>query len=362
MQTSWPPSSWRDISTLPVSKDSTRSSPSLTRFLPVLTRHEVDKRKLRKVALHHWSWTEVLAGAVMQKEFRGVADPDQAWILGELIRYLEHPRSGAMEFDDMGEAWVRVRDAVAASTLRSTNKGVDQVAARFDALLRFASLRLGRQLGTEVAPLLSRAELSNPSRRTQAMVTKLCGDGQLSGAIRIPDAVAPLTVTVDVRAGRVDCYVDIDAPREGRPATRVKWLVRQLANAPAGVRVEAYVAHARGSSAAGLLGAVRENPEMLVGPEGKDLRNFRVALSAPMGAKRGRGRGSFIDSVLSCVDTFYGDVLQDLKVWSATPPRFRDPDADKLATEEQPARAPLVSTGFSSQDDPDHTTPRARAR
>jgi len=116
------------------------------------------------------------------------------------------------------------------------------------------------------------------------MVTKLCGDGQLSGAIRIPDAVAPLTVTVDVRAGRVDCYVDIDAPREGRPATRVKWLVRQLANAPAGVRVEAYVAHARGSSAAGLLGAVRENPEMLVGPEGKDLRNFRVSLSAPMGA------------------------------------------------------------------------------
>ena len=32
----------------------------------------------------------------------GVADPDQrGWILGELIRYLEDPRSGALEFDDM---------------------------------------------------------------------------------------------------------------------------------------------------------------------------------------------------------------------------------------------------------------------
>jgi hypothetical protein len=51
----------------------------------------------------------VLAEAVMQKEFRGVADPDQAWILGELIRYLEHSRSGAMEFEDMGESWVAVR-------------------------------------------------------------------------------------------------------------------------------------------------------------------------------------------------------------------------------------------------------------
>jgi hypothetical protein len=62
----------------------------------------VDKRKLKRVALHHWSWSMVLAEAVLQKEHRGVADPDQAWILGELIRYLEHPRSGALQFDDMG--------------------------------------------------------------------------------------------------------------------------------------------------------------------------------------------------------------------------------------------------------------------
>jgi hypothetical protein len=81
---------------------------------PVSCQHptKVDKRKLRKVDLHHWSWSHVLAEAVMQKEHRGVADPDQAWILGELIRYLEHPGSGALEFDDMGQAWVPVREAV----------------------------------------------------------------------------------------------------------------------------------------------------------------------------------------------------------------------------------------------------------
>ena len=108
---------------------------------------KVDKRKLRKVALHHLSWSQVLAEAVMQKEFRGVADPDQAWILGELIRYLEHTRSGALEFDDMGESWTGVRDAVAAGTLRATDKGIPTVVARFDALLRFTSLSLGRRLG-----------------------------------------------------------------------------------------------------------------------------------------------------------------------------------------------------------------------
>ena len=134
---------------------------------------KVDKRKLRKVALHHYSWSHVLAEAVMQKEHRGIADPEQAWILGELIRYLEHPRSGALEFDDMGASWVGVRDAVAASTLRGTDKAAAEVAARFDALLRYASLRLGRQLGTEVTPALSRREIAEPTLRAQSLVASL---------------------------------------------------------------------------------------------------------------------------------------------------------------------------------------------
>lgn len=311
----------------------------------------IDKRKLKKVDLHHWSWTEVLAEAVMQKEFRGVADPDQAWVLGELIRYLEHPRSGALEFDDMSEAWVSVRDAVAASTLRPTNRGVAEVAARFDALLRFTSLRLGRQLGTEVTPILTRAELADPARRTQELVTRLCDEGVLIGSIRIPGAVAPLTITADLRASRIDCYIDIEAPRQGKPKTRVNWLLRQLADAPGSVRVEAYVVHGHGSSAAELLGAVREDSGLLINADGKELRSFRVAMSAPMGAKRGRGRGSFIDATLAAVDNFYSDVIQNLKAWSAAPPKLRHPDADQIAVE-QPTPTSLVSTSISSQDEP----------
>lgn len=57
----------------------------------------------------------------------------KAWILGELIRYLEHSKSGALEFDDMGEAWVGVRDQVTAGTLRTNDKGIAEVVARFDA-------------------------------------------------------------------------------------------------------------------------------------------------------------------------------------------------------------------------------------
>lgn len=314
---------------------------------PIAGQHptKVDKRKLKKVALHHWSWTYLLSTAVMQKEHRGISDPEQAWILGELIRYLEHPRSGALELDDMGPHWVAVREAVTAGTLRATDKTAPEVVARFDALLRYASLRLGRQLGTDVLPILSRKELAEPALRAQSLLTSLVSTGELAGAIRIPHAVAPINVLVDMRAGRVTCFADVDAPREGRPTTRVNWLVRQLKTAPEDVRLEAFVANARGAGATELLGKVREDASVLIADPKRDIRSFRIAMSRPMGAKRGTGRGAFIDSVLDLVDAFYGDVLQHLKAWSAAPPRMREP------VNPVPAEPPvLTSTALSSQD------------
>lgn len=312
----------------------------------------VDKRKLRKVALHHLSWTKILTEAVMQKEFRGVADHDQAWILGELIRYLEHPRSGAMEFEDMGDSWVQTRDAVRAGTLRVTDKGLAETVARFDALLRYVSLQLGRRLGAEVTPVVSRKELAEPAIRSSALAASLVETGTLCGEIRIPDTVGNLVVTADLRARSLTCHVDIEAPKEGRPKTRVNWLLRQLKEAPGHIRVEVFSARSRGAGAADLLAAAREDPMRLLPDPAREPRSFRVALSAPMGTKRGRGRGSFIDAVSDLIDDFYGEVMQHLKAWSAAPPRMRS-EAGLSAEEPSVAGSGLSSTAFSSQDGPE---------
>ncbi|MDX8034751.1 hypothetical protein SK803_31430 [Lentzea sp. BCCO 10_0856] len=316
----------------------------------------VDRKKLKKVALHHWSWSEVLCEAVMQKEHRGVADPEQAWILGELIRYLEHPRSGAMAFEDMGQSWVPLREAVQARTLRANDKIAPDVVLRFEALLRFAGLQLGRRLGTEVTPALSRKELTEPQIRLSRQLTQLVADGKLSGGIRIPDTVGTLHIMADLRASRVICGVDLEGPKEGRPLTRINWLIRQLKNAPDSVRLEAFVAHGRGAGASELLGAVRANPAVLIADPQKEIRGFRVEISVPMGAKRGTGRGSFIDSVLSAVSSFYEEIMQNLKPWAAMPPKIR-----AEAAFVPPADVPvaLVSTAPSSQDGPELEAPAA---
>jgi len=308
----------------------------------------VDKRKLRKVAMSHWSWSFVLSTAIVQKEHRGVSDPEQAWILGELIRYLEHERSGALELEDMGQNWVAVREAVNSGTLRATDKTAAEVASRFDALLRYASLRLGQRLGTDVTQLLSRADLANPAQRISSQVASLVQVGELSGTIRIPNAAAPVAVVADLRANQIHCHIDVDAPKDGRSTTRVNWLLRQLKQAANDVRVESFATHARAGNAE-LLKDARTDPKLLVPAGGKDIRSFRVVHTTSLGVKRGRGRGAFIDSVLNNLDTFYGDVVQHVKPWTATPPRLREPD---IPVEEPPD---ITSTDLSSQDGPDES-------
>lgn len=291
---------------------------------------EVDRRKIRRVALHHLSWAEVLTVAVQQRVHRGVSDPDQAWILGELIRYLEHPKSGALDFSDMGQSWVSVREAVAAGTLRANDKGLAEVVSRWDQLLRFAALRLGRELGAEVQVAMSRKEAADISLRFASQAQSLINSGSLSGTLRIPDTAAPLEVCADLRSSRVTVSVEVDAPREGRATTRVSWLIRQLKDAPDGLRIDAFFSGAR-SSTSELLRVVRENPAALADPK-REFRSFRVTAASPLGPKRGTGRGGFIDSVLAAVDGFYGTVLQQLRPWAAKAPQL--PKGGRTATEE----------------------------
>ncbi len=310
---------------------------------------KVDGRKTRKVALRHLSWMNILTEAVLQAEHRGVADADQEWILSELIRYLEHPRSGALELQDMGPAWVATRDAIAAGTWRATDKTVPEVTSRYDALIQYACLRLGRDLGKEVTPVLSRRERADATVRVQNLAGSLAQDGTMTGGVSIPGAIAHIAVTADLRAAKVICHIDIDAPREGKPQTRVNWLLRQLRDAPDFLRVEAFVMHGRGEGASELLGSVRDNPALLISDPAKEIRSFRIACNAPMGAKRGRGRGGFIDSVTTAVNTFYADVVQHLRAWQPTAPKLRELTPAQTGKDQVPAA--LVSTALSSQDE-----------
>lgn len=296
----------------------------------------VDKRKLKKVSLHHLSWSQIRTEALVEQANKAVSDPDQAWILAEFIRYLEHPRSGAVEFEDMGGSWVAVREAARAATLQPADKGAADVVRRFEQLMSFAAMLLSRELGVEVRPALSRAEVKEPDRRLQAAATALADTGILSGALRVPNAAAPIEVTADLRASRIRCSMTVGAPTTGRPMTRVNWLMRQLRDSKGQVCIETTAVRQRGQGASRTLAELRETPKLAIEDPARDLRAFTVSLSANAGTRRGKTRGSFVTSVLETIDTFYADVVQHIKPW--TPPPVKVPD-----DESQPREARAIA-------------------
>lgn len=274
---------------------------------------EIDKRKLRRVALLHLSWAEVLHEAQMVLGHRGVPDATQAWILAELIRYLEHPRSGAAAFDDMGAAWVPVRDAVVAGTLRPGDRKVPAVADAWLRLGRWLSLRLSADLGVSVVPVVPRRLASDPVARRQTVVNKLAADGVLTATLRVPDAIGPLSIVADVRLGQVRISVDFDAPREGSSQRRIGWLLRQLGeHVPGDLRVEVLFV-GRSETACERLFDARSKPSLLLPDRSSDVKAFRLTRSTPLGPKRSGVKGAFVPSVTAAVESFYGTVVQSLR-------------------------------------------------
>jgi hypothetical protein len=292
----------------------------------------VDGRKLRSTKLLHLSWWRVITEAVIQHRFRGIADPDQAWILGELIAYLDHEASGASGFTDMGSSWVAVRDAAHEGTLRSTDPEARAVCERWEQFMDHLALGLAQDLGRDVSVVRPRKQTAD--QRVQALVRTLVEEGALVGSVKVPDAVAPLDLRADLRTRRVSASVTVDAPGEGRPLSRINWLLRQIAHAPGDLRIDVAFQGTRETTSL-LLGDARDDPAALLSStDAKRIpRALTITATRPLGTKRGKGKGSFVADTRAQAVDFYGEIVQAISAWRARPPRL----PEKAVEPEPPA-------------------------
>jgi hypothetical protein len=275
---------------------------------------DIDRRKLKKVALLHLGWDEIRNIATLCLDHRGVTDATQRKVLAEFLRYMDHPRSGLQGFTDLGQHWPRVRESARSQTLRAGDRGSVEVINRFDQLVRHIGLGMSGMLGVDV-------QTSQPGGAdTLSRCQQFADSGVLFGTVRVPGAVDAMVVRMDVRSERVSCAATVPAPRDGRPATRVNWLLRQLDDAPDSLRVEAMLAGARGLSTAEHLRALRSDPQSILPTDSREMRAFRLTLEIPMSAKRESGRSSAVGTVEAVVYRFYAEVLQNIQRWSASRP------------------------------------------
>ena len=297
--------------------------------------YKVNGQKIGKMTVRHLSWWQVLTEAIIQHRFRGVDDPDQAWTLGEFVRFLTDERSGASGFLGMGESWVKVRDGARDGTLSSAGSQALAASARWEQLVEYLCLNLSQELGVVVRAKHPRGKKSVD--RIADASRSFAEDATLRGSVAVPGAIGPIELVADLKAKQLTTSVPLDAPADGkRRLTRITWLLRQLHDAPDELRVDVRFPNRKIGTAA-LLRDCRNDPARLLLEDDPACqpRSFVLALTRPIKAKSGTGPGSFVEEVRSHTADFYRGIVQDLKPPAPSTPKL--PDAEEAVPSPAPS-------------------------
>ncbi|MFE9393521.1 TerD family protein [Streptomyces sp. NPDC006784] len=272
---------------------------------------KIDGRRKHRVALRHLSWAEVTYQAQMLIRHEGVGDKAHAWLLQELLHYLQHENSGCHGFQNMGAAWVPVRNGINDETLCEGDPRALDVVESWERLVRQLCLGLGGELGQKVLPVHRAKRGADPSARRNRLADRLCREGLLQAEFRIDGAPGILALTADLRTGKLRTSIEIPAPEKGYPLSRAKRLLRRLAEAPADLHVETLLEGGAGGPR-GTLERLRPEPADMLPKGDAGITGFRLSLFKSMGNSRGNAESGFIRSVDNAVHRFYTTVVVHL--------------------------------------------------
>ncbi|MGW0471117.1 TerD family protein [Streptomyces coeruleorubidus] len=273
---------------------------------------KIDRRRKHQVALWHLSWAEVAHQAQMLIRHEGVGNAARTWLLQDLLHYLQHENSGCHGFQNMGSAWVPVRNGISDETLCQGDPRALEVVESWERLIRQVCLRLGGELGQKVLPAQRTRRGIDPGARRARLADQLCAEGRLQAELRVEGAPGLLTVCADLRTAKLRTSVEIPAPEQGYPLTWAKRLVRRLAEAPADLHVETLVEGGTGGPR-GTLERLRPEPaDLLPKDSATRITGFRLSLFKGMGSGRGNAESGFIRSVDDAVHRFHTSVVAHL--------------------------------------------------
>jgi hypothetical protein len=307
-------------------------------FAAVPTHHpvSVSKQKTRSVDLFHFSWVSLLTEAVLLCETKVANDPEQAFILSELIRYLRHDSSGVSSLTRMGKGWGQVcGDIQQGVSLRSSGEAVSDTVASWQELCRFLALDLTSAIGAPVRCRMNKKELADPllhvARNTGDLVDRSC----LTAELEIPNAASPMSVTADFRRRTLDISMSLNVPRDKKRAKScITWALRQLDSEIDGAeRIVIKVQWPRRTpdTSATLQQAI-EDPSILLAPNAKELPSRFEIIAVRDLAGRFRGAKTFVEEVTTAVPDFYKKIGQHLSPWVPAPPKVKSTSTNSSET------------------------------
>ena len=276
------------------------------------------------VQVSHLSWVLILSTALRLKNHKGVDDPEQAWILEELVRYLQHDASGVLSFGDMGRSWLAIRDNARTVSLSRRTEGLKDVAQKLDELHEFAALQLSTEIGCDVTVIHPKALKEDQPQRIESLVKAMIDGNPIRGQFRIPNTAGDIVSEIDLRARQMTVSIEVKAPADKGALGRINWILRQLGSAPENAVLEAYRKKAQIPNYA-KLGSIRDDKRrsVLLGEERSEPHRFVVKMRARMepGRKASGHKPGFVDGYMGLLFQFYEEVVQNLTAWQPPAPK-----------------------------------------
>jgi hypothetical protein len=321
-------------------------------FSPSPSHHpvSVSASKTRSVGLFHFSWLSLKSTAAILVNEKGITDPDQAYIMSEVVRYLDSDGSGVERFSRMPQSWKDLSTAIQnGATIGKNSQMVVESVASWHQLLRQLALDLSMAIGDSVEINLTRENFRDPESLLNNEATSLVATGCLDTELKIPDAAGKIHVVADVARKVVFIAMKLDAPKDTKRATAsINWLLRQLKNKEVrNLSIRAYWPRRMGTTIEAIE-LVRENPAILI-PEGSSAMPtaLEVCRVIDLGA-RFKGARTFVEDISDVIPSFYRDAGQELTNWiPKAPPIKPEKLQSNNATNDQPA--PTIFSGLFSK-------------
>ena len=296
--------------------------------LPSHVPYTVPRGLGRHISFVHSSWIGMLTEARLILAGENEVDPEQRYIMEEMVEYFGHRKSGVQPFDQMSAEWrplvVGLRNG---HRFKSSTPEVESTIASWHQEARDICLILSRSMGERVELRLSRKHKADPALRLREDCGALAASWEMRCAVGVPKTVSPIEVVVNLERRTVSCGMRVGARPDRTTATgRVNALVRQLRakEEPQAHGREVILRAFRPGKASPVqasLADVRKDSGRLVGERRGVPTSFEVLMVKDM-AGRFSSRRKFVEDLEKLIKVFYERVGQRMRAWQEVPPRI----------------------------------------
>lgn len=312
----------------------------------------LSKSKLKGVGLYHYSWLSVLAKSIEAIEKAHVDDPEQSYIISELIRYMDSKDSNVAAELRMSNNWKDVIEKIQKNIpVNKTDRDVEEAVAAWHQLQRYLALQLSRSLNEPVKQYLTRSRASDPAKHLKEDIDDLITSQSLSSEFDIPNAAARLQFKADLAKRNITLSMKLDAPSDKKQATAsINWLTRQLKDSkPDHTQICAHWPKRIPATHSSLTDA-SDDANKLVPAGLKEIPTYLEPYKVVDLAAKFSTPKKFVEIVEVEVIDFYRNIGQYLNKWSPKPPKVKSSTFDQEEVDDNPSDDKIETPNTFNQE------------